>query len=58
MISMFAPENMECFLSDLVFPVVLFVIQVVPQNFLIIIIILFLHSYFPVVIFDLTKFQQ
>ena len=26
-ISMFAPENMDCFPGDLVFPVVLFVIQ-------------------------------
>ena len=35
-ISMFAPENMDCFSGDLVFPVVLFVIQFFPQSFLII----------------------
>ena len=55
-ISMFAPENMDCFLGDLVFPVVLFVIQffsVFPDYLLIII----SHSYFPVVICNLTKLQ-
>ena len=57
-ISMFAPENMDCFSGDLVFPVVLFVIQfssVFPDYLLI---ILISHSYFPVVICDLTKLQQ
>ena len=57
-ISMFALENMDCFLGDLVFPVVLFVIQfssVFPDYLLI---ILIFHSYFPVVICDLTKLQQ
>ena len=54
-ISMFAPENMDCFSGDLVFPVVLLVIQlfsVFPDYLLI---ILIFHSYFPVVICDLTK---
>ena len=57
-ISMFAPENMDCFSGDLVFPVVLFVIQfssVFPDYLLI---ILISHSYFPVVICNLTKLQQ
>ena len=57
-ISMFALENMDCFSGDLVFPVVLFVIQfssVFPDYLLI---ILIFHSYFPVVICDLTKLQQ
>ena len=55
-ISMFALENMDCFSGDLVFPVVLFVIQfssVFPDHLLIII----SNSYFPVVICDLTKLQ-
>ena len=57
-ISMFALENMDCFSGDLVFPVVLFVIQfssVCPDYLRI---ILISHSYFPVVICDLTKLQQ
>ena len=57
-ISMFALENTDCFSGDLVFPVVLFVIQfssVFPDYLLI---ILIFHSYFPVVICDLTKLQQ
>ena len=57
-ISMFALENMDCFSSDLVFSAVLFVIQfssVFPDYLLI---ILISHSYFPVVICDLTKLQQ
>ena len=57
-ISMFLPENMDCFSGDLVFPVVLFVIQfssVFPDYLLI---ILIFHSYFPVVICDLTKLQR
>ena len=57
-ISMFALENMDCFSGDLVFPVVLFVIQfssVFPDYLLI---ILISHPYFPVVICDLTKSQQ
>ena len=57
-ISMFAPESMDCFLGDLVFPVVLFVIQfssVFPDYLLI---FLISHSYFPVVICDLRKLQQ
>ena len=57
-ISMFALENMDCFSGDLVFPVVLFVIQfpsVFPDYLLL---ILISHSYFPVVICDLTKLQQ
>ena len=57
-ISMFALENMDCFSGDLVFPVVLFVIQfssVFPDYLLI---ILLFHSYSPVVICDLTKLQQ
>ena len=57
-ISMFAPGNMDSFSGDLVFPVVLFVIQffsVFPDDLLIIFIS---HSYFPVVICDLTKLQQ
>ena len=57
-ISMFALENMDCFSGDLVFPVVLFVIQffsVFPDYLLI---ILISHSYCPVVICDLTKLQQ
>ena len=57
-ISMFALENMDCFSGDLVFPVVLFVIQfssVFPDYLLI---ILIFHSYFPVVICDLTGLQQ
>ena len=57
-ISMFALENMDCFSGDLVFPVVLFVIQfssVFPDYLLI---ILIFHSFFPVVICDLTKLQQ
>ena len=52
-ISMFAPENMDCFSGDLVFPAVLFVIQfssVFPDYLLI---ILISHSYCPVVICDL-----
>ena len=56
-ISMFALENMDCFLGDLFVPVVLFVIQfssVFPDYLLI---ILIFHS-FPVVICDLTKLQQ
>ena len=56
-ISKFAPENMDCFLGDLVFHVVLFVIQfssVFPDYLLI---ILISHSYFPAVICDLTKLQ-
>jgi len=55
-ISMFMLENMNCFSGDLVFPV-LFVIQffsVFPDYLLI---ILIFHSYFPVVICDLTKLQ-
>ena len=54
-ISMFALENMDCFSGDLVFPAVLFVIlffSVFPDYLLI---ILISHSYFPVVICDLTK---
>ena len=42
-ISMFEPENMDCFSGDLVFPVVLFVIQffsVLPDYLLIILIFL------------------
>ena len=42
-ISMFALENMDCFLGDLVFPAVLFVIQfssVFPDYLLIILIVL------------------
>ena len=56
-ISMFALENMDCFSGDLVFPVVLFVIQFssVFPNYLLIILIS--HFYFPVVIWDLTKLQ-
>ena len=57
-ISMFVLENMDGFSGDLVFPVVLFVIQfpsVFPDYSLI---ILISHSYFPVVICDLTKLQQ
>ena len=57
-ISMFALENMDCCSGDLVFPVVLFVIQfpsVFPDYLLL---ILISHSYFPVVICDLTKLQQ
>ena len=57
-ISMFVLENMDCFLGDLVFSLVLFVIQfssVFPDYLLI---ILISHSYFPVVICDLTKLQQ
>ena len=57
-ISMFVLENMDCFSGDLVFLVVLFVIQfssVFPDYLLIIFIF---HSYFPVVICDLTKLQQ
>ena len=57
-ISMFALENMDCFSGDLVFPAVLFAIQfssVFPDYLLI---ILIFHSYFPVVICDLTKLQQ
>ena len=56
-ISKFVPENMDCFAGDLVFPVVLFVIQVssVCPDYLLIILIS--HSYFPVVICDLTKLQ-
>ena len=57
-ISMFALENMDCFLGDLIFAVVLFVIQfysVFPDYLLI---ILISHSYFPVVICVLTKLQQ
>ena len=53
-ISMFVLENMDCFSGDLFFPV-LFVIQfssVFPDYLLI---ILIFHSYFPVVICDLTK---
>ena len=57
-ISMFVLENMECFLGDLVYPVVIFVIQfssVFPDYLLI---ILIFHSYFPVVICDFTELQQ
>ena len=57
-ISMFALENMDYFSGDLVFPTVLFVIQfssVFPDYLLIFLIV---HSYFPVVICDLTKLQQ
>ena len=57
-ISMFARENMDCFLGDLVFPVVLCALQfssVFPDYLLI---ILISQSYFPVVICDLTKLQQ
>ena len=57
-ISMFAPENMDCFSGDLVFPVVLFVIQfssVFPDYLLTTIIF---HFYFPMVICDLTKLEQ
>ena len=57
-ISMFALENMDCFSGDLVFPVVLFVIQfssVFPDYLLI---ILIFHSCFPVAICGLTKLQQ
>ena len=57
-ISMFTLENMDCFLGDLVFPVVLFVIQfssVFPDYLLI---ILLFHSCFPLMICDLTKLQQ
>ena len=53
--SMFALENMDSFSGDLVFPAVLYVIQffsVFPDYLLI---ILIFHSYFPVVICDLTK---
>ena len=56
-ISMFAPENVDCFSGDLVFPAVLFVIQfssVFPDYLHI---ILISHSYFSVVICDLTKIQ-
>ena len=56
-ISMFVLENMDCFLDDLVFPAVSFVIQfssIFPDYLLI---ILISHSYFPVVICDLTKLQ-
>ena len=56
--SMFALENMDCFSGDPVFPVVLFVTQfssVFPDYLLI---ILISHSYFPVVICDLTKLKQ
>ena len=55
---MFALKNMDCFSGELVFPVVLFVVQfssVFPDYLLI---ILIFHSYFPVVICDLTKLQQ
>ena len=57
-ISMFAPENMDCFSGDLVFPAALYVIKlssVFPAYSLL---ILIFHSYFPVVICDLTKLQQ
>ena len=57
-ISVFALKNMDCFSGDLFFPVVLFVIQfssVFPDYLLI---ILIFHSYFPVMICDLTKLQQ
>ena len=57
-ISIFALGNMDCFSGDLVFPVVLFVIQfssVFPDYLLT---ILIFHSYSPVVIGDLTKLQQ
>ena len=57
-ISMFALENMNCFSGDLVFPAVLFVIQfssVFPDYLLT---VLIFHSYFHVVICDLTKLQQ
>ena len=56
-ISMFALENMDSFSGDLVFPAVLYVIQffsVFPDYLLI---ILISHSYFPMVICDLTKLQ-
>ena len=49
---------MDCILGDLVFPVVLFVIQfssVFPDYLLI---ILIFPSYFPVLICDITKLQQ
>ena len=57
-ISMFALENMDCFLGDLVFPAVLFVIQFSSVLTDYLLIILIFHSYFPVVICDLTKVQQ
>ena len=57
-ISMFAPENMDCFSGDLVFPVVLLVIQFFLSLSCYLLIILIFHSYFPVVICDLTKLQQ
>jgi len=56
-ISMFALENMDCFSGDLLFPVVLFVIQVSSGYPDYLLIILIFHSYFPVVICDLTKLQ-
>ena len=57
-ISMLAPENMDCFLGDLVFPAVLLVIQFSSVLTDYLLIILIFHSYFPVVICDLTKLQQ
>ena len=57
-ISMFAPENMDCFLGDLVFPVVLFVIQFSSVSPDYLLINLISHSYFPVVICDLTKYNN
>ena len=56
-ISMFALENMDCFSGDLVFSV-LFVIQFSSVFSDYLLIILISHSYFPVVICDLTKLQQ
>ena len=56
--SMSAPENMDCFSGDLVFPVVLFVIQFSSVFLDHLLIILIFHSYCPAVICDLTKLQQ
>ena len=57
-ISMFVLENMDCFSGDLVFPVVLFIIQFSSVFLDYLLIILIFHSYFPVVICDLIKLQQ
>ena len=57
-ISMFVLENMDCFPGDLVFPVVLLVIQFFLSLLCYLLIILIFHSYFPVVICDLAKLQQ
>jgi len=51
--SMFLLENRDCFSGDLVFPVVLFVIQFLLSISCYLLIILIFHSYFPVVICDL-----